>query len=430
MIVFGEKQANTINAPFDYTLEVNEGTPRSGKTTAGIFRLAYYYTITPDQNHLIVAYNQEQAFRLIIDGDGFGLKHIFGDLCQQKHDDNGDHLELHTPTGIKKIYYKGGGKADSHKAITGMSLGSVAFCEINLLHIDMIQECFRRTFAARMRFHLADLNPPAPNHPVIDEVFNVQNTKWQHWTIHDNPILTEARKEEIYNTLKKNPYLLERDWYGKRVIPNGVIYSIFHNDKHVLPHIKGNPLEMYFVGDGGQDDATSVSCNIVTSFEGKFYLHRVANYYHSGADTGQVKAMSDYAIEIKEFIEWCVDKFGMKYTTVLTDPACKSLREELKKIGIDARKADNNRRDAKGGAGSGIEVGIERCQNLLSEQQFFLVETDKYDHYNFIKEIGMYCRDDNGKPIDKYNHALDEFRYTVNYFYTRYNLHKRENQSR
>ena len=47
MIVFGEKQKNTIKAPFDYTLEVNEGTPRSGKTTCGVFRYAYYLTITP-----------------------------------------------------------------------------------------------------------------------------------------------------------------------------------------------------------------------------------------------------------------------------------------------------------------------------------------------------------------------------------------------
>ena len=397
-------------------------TPRSGKTTCGVFRYAYYLTITPDENHLVVAYNQEQAYRLIVESDGFGLKHIFGDLCQTKHDDNGDHLVIHTPSGIKKVYYKGGGKADSHKAITGMSLGSVVFCEINLLHMDMIQECFRRTFAAKMRYHLADLNPPAPNHPVIKEVFEVQKTRWQHWTIHDNPILTEERKQEIYETLSKNPYLLERDWYGKRVIPDGVIYSMFNNDKHILPTLKGKPVEMYFSGDGGQSDATSVSCNIVTSYEGKFYLHRVANYYHSGADTGQVKAMSDYAVEIKEFIEWCVSKYGLYYSYVFIDPACKSLKEELRKIKIDARNADNNAKDIKRSS-KGIEVGIERAQNLLSNEQFFLVDNDeKYGHYSYIKEIGMYCRDNNKKPIDNYNHALDEFRYSVNYFYKTYNL--------
>ncbi|MFS0776248.1 PBSX family phage terminase large subunit [Neobacillus sp. 3P2-tot-E-2] len=418
-ITFSEKQLEVITAPFEYTLEANEGTPRSGKTTAGHSRYALYLTLTPDQNHLIVAYNQEQAYRLFIDGDGTGLLHIFGDLCKIKHDELGDHLEVHTPSGVKKVYYKGGGKVDSVKAITGMSLGSVVFCEINLLHMDMIQECFRRTFAARMRFHLADLNPPAPNHPVIEKVFDVQKTKWKHWTIHDNPILTEERKKEIYDTLIKNPYLFARDWEGKRVMPEGVIYGMFNMDMNIKPAIEGKPFEMFFAGDGGQSDATSCSCNIITRLDGKFRLYRVAHYYHSGKETGQAKAMSVYAKELQEFFNWCTDTFQMRYSEVFVDPACKSLREELHLLGIPTTGADNNAKDVKGTA-KGIEVGIERAQNSITNEQFFLVENDKFGHYHFIKEVGMYARDDSGKPIDDFNHAMDEFRYSNNYFYKRY----------
>lgn len=420
-ISFSPKQLETIYRPFDYTFDVFEGTPRSGKTTAGHFRYADYLTWSRDTNHLIVAYNQEQAFRLFIDGDGTGLMHIFGNLCAVKHDEHGTHLEVHTPNGVKKVYYKGGGKSNSVGAITGMSLGSVAFMEINLLHMSMIQECFRRTFAALDRYHLADLNPPAPNHPVIKNVFDVQNTRWTHWTINDNPIITEERKEELFEVLSKNPYLLDRDWHGKRVLPEGVIYSMFHNEKNQAPALKGKTFEMYFVADGGQSDATSCSCNIVTRYEDKFRMNRVANYYHSGKETGQVKAMSTYANEIKDFIQWCVDKYEMRYTEVFVDPACKSLREELHKIGISTSRADNNASDAKK-QGGGIEVGIERAQNAITNEQFFLIETNKYDHYDFIKEIGMYVRDDNGNPIDDWNHAMDEFRYSVNYFYRRYVL--------
>lgn len=420
-IRFSPKQLEVIYRPFNYTFDVFEGTPRSGKTTAAHFRFADYLTWTRDTNHLIVAYNQEQAYRLFIDGDGTGLMHIFGDLATIKHDEHGSHLEVHTPTGIKKVYYKGGGKSNSVGAITGMSLGSVVFCEINLLHMSMIQECFRRTFAALDRYHLADLNPPAPNDPVISDVFDVQNTRWTHWTIVDNPIITEERRKELFETLSKNPYLLDRDWYGKRVLPEGVIYSMFDLKKNQKPTVLGKKFEMYFVADGGQSDATSCSCNIVTRYKDKFRLNRVANYYHSGKDTGQVKAMSTYALEIKEFIEWCVNKYEMSYTDVFVDPACKSLREELHKIGIQTSRADNNAQDAKK-QGGGIEVGIERLQNSMTNEQFLLVETDKYDHYDFIKEIGMYVRDDKGKPINEYDHALDEARYANNYFYRRYVL--------
>ncbi len=428
MITFSPKQKQIITAPYDVTLEVNEGTPRSSKTTAGVFRYADYLTRTRDENHLVVAYNQEQAYRLFMECDGFGLIHIFGDLAQMKHDDNGDHLLVHTPKGVKKVYYKGGGKVDSKKAITGMSLGSVVFCEIDLLHIDMIQECFRRTFAAKDRYHLADLNPPSPNHPVIKEVFEVQNTRWVHWTIDDNPIITEERKQEIYETLSKNPYLLQRDWYGKRVIPAGVIYSMFNLEKNQIPELTGKKIEMYFSGDGGQSDATSMSCNIVTRHKGKkraydFKLNRVAHYYHSGADTGETKAMSVYAKELKQFILWCEQTYGMRRTEVFIDPACKSLREELHMVGIQTRPANNNAHDIKGSS-KGIEVGIERLQSAMTNEQFVLVEqpNDQYDHYNFMKELGMYARDKNGKPIDDFNHSLDECRYSNNYFYKRYVL--------
>lgn len=418
-IKLSPKQKKIVKYPFDVGLEVHEGTPRSGKTTGVHFRLAYLYSISRDENHLLSAYNQEQAFRLFIDGDGTGLMHIFGDLGKIKHDEHGDHLQLHTPNGIKRIYYKGGAKANSVGAITGMSLGSVAFGEINLLHMSFIQECFRRTMAAQDRFHIADLNPPAPNHPVISDVFDVQNTRWTHWTIQDNPIISEKRKQEIYETLKKNPYLLDRDWFGKRVMPEGVIYSMFNLSVNQIPALLGKQFEMYFVADGGQSDATSCSCNIVTRYGDKFRLNRVANYYHSGKETGQVKAMSTYAKEIKEFIQYCVEKYQMRYQEVFVDPACKSLREELHKIGIRTTRADNNASDAKR-QGGGIEVGIERFQNSITNEQFFLIETDKYDHYNFIKEIGMYVRDDHGKPVDNWNHALDDARYANNYFYKRY----------
>ena len=417
-IDFSNKQLNIIRRPFNYELEVNEGTPRSGKTTAGHFRYARYLIESPDENHLIAAYNQEQAYRLFIDGDGTGLMHIFDGNCKIKHDEHGDHLLIDTPSGTKRVYYKGGGKANSVGAITGMSLGSVVFCEINLLNMDFIQEAFRRTWAAKLRYHLADLNPPAPQHPVIKDVFDVQNTRWTHWTMDDNPILSEVRKQSIIQSLK-------RDVLGQRVMPQGVIYGLFDLEKNIKDNLVGEPIEMFFNGDGGQSDATSMSCNIVTKHRENnktfFRLNRVAHYYHSGAETGQVKAMSTYAVELRAFIQWCVSKYQMRYTDVWIDPACRSLREELHKLGIQTRGALNNAHDVSSKA-KGIEVGIERGQNIISSGQFLLINhsEEEYDHYYFLKEIGLYSRDDSGRPIDKDNHAMDEFRYSVNVFYKRY----------
>ena len=421
MVNFSEKQKKVIKYPFDRTLDVFEGSPRSAKTTAVAFRMARFYINSKDSNHLVIAYNQEQAFRLVLDCDGLGLIHIFGPYANLKNDRFGSHLQIHTPNGVKNIYYKGGGKAHNYKSIQGMSLGSVVFAEIDLLHMNTIQECFRRTFAAKNRYHIADLNPPSPNHPVIKEVFEIQDTRWTHWTIQDNPIITEKRKAELKETLSKNPYLYKRDWLGKRVTPQGVIYSKFDHEENQIPAIRGRPYEMYYAADAGQSDATTVTCNIVTWLEKekKFRLNQVAMFYHSGRETGQVKAMSQYAAEIKKFINWSVRKFEMTYTNFFVDPAAKSLREELHLLGIQTARADNNSAEARK-RGGGIEVGIERVQNIITNKQFMLIDTDKYDHYHFLKEVGMYCRNEAGHPIDEYNDVMDTVRYATNYFYKNY----------
>lgn len=421
-MTFSEKQQAFILAPFDHTLDVAEGTPRSSKTTACVFRFARHLILSRDKNHLVVAYNAEQAYKLVMESDGFGLLHIFDGHCSIRHDDNGDHLLVRTPRGDKRVYYKGGGKKDSEHSIRGLSLGSVYFCEIDLLHADMVQECFRRTFAALDRWHIADLNPPAPQHPVIRDVFHVQKTRWTHWTIDDNPIITPQRAKEIHEICAKSKYLLARDWYGQRTMPSGVIYSMFDLQRHIIIGLPqdGGPVEMFFAGDGGLNDATSISAYLVWRTVKGYRLYRFANWYYSGHDTGEVMPMSTQAEKIiREFMPWCRARANMRESCVKIDPACKALRAEMEKLGVLTDGADNNGHDIKGSR-KGIEVGIEYLQSAIIDGRFFVCDLGQYGPTDFIREIGMYCLDNNGHPIDANNHAMDETRYANNYFYKQY----------
>lgn len=81
--------------------------------------------------------------------------------------------------------------------------------------------------------------------------------------------------------------------------------------------------------------------------------------------------------------------------------------------------ADNNGHDVRGGR-KGIQVGIEYAQNMIQDGRFFLVENEEYGHLDFLKEIGMYCVDEHGNPVDAYNHAMDELRYSINHFVKQY----------
>lgn len=419
MVEWSEKQKELILAPYDHTIDWMEGTPRSGKTTAAIARFSEHLIYSRDTNHLVIAYSSEQAYRLVIEGDGFGLIHNFKGCCRPSHDDEGAHLLIKLPNGVKKVYWKGGGKADSHKSITGMSLGSVYFCEINLLHMNMIQECLRRTYAAKDRWHIADCNPPAPHDPVIKEVLEIQDCRFMHWTCKDNPILSPQRLEEIKTACQKSPFLWKRDWLGERCIPQGVIYWMFDTNRHILNIIPngGVNMEMYFAGDGGATDATSIGCYVVRMNEHRQYtLYRVGNWYY---DCGTM-AMSDQAKHIcGEFIPAMRRKTNMRESCIMIDPACKALRLEIDKLGYPTTTADNNGHDIKGSS-KGIKVGIEMLQNSINDGRFYLVDDEKYGVEPVIKEFGLYCVNDNGEPIDAYNHAMDEVRYGHNHFAKQY----------
>lgn len=425
-VEWGEKQAALIMAPFDHALDWNEGTPRSGKTTAGTMRFARHLIRSRDALHLVTAYSAEQAYRLIMDGDGMGLLHIFKGHCRVSHDDSGAHLLVKLPDGEKKVYWKGGGKADSHKAITGMSLGSVYFCEINLLHDTMIQECFRRTYAAKDRWHIADLNPPSPADPCIKNVLGVQDCRFIHWTCADNPVLTPERLREIETACKKSPFLYKRDWLGERVIPEGVIYWMFSPEKHILSRLPDdlNIVEAFCAGDGGTTDATSIGFYIAGFFGDRYFgprdykLYRVGNWRYDG---GQM-AMSDQARHIVgEFLPYMRKKYQIRENAIYIDPACKALRLEIEKLGLLTEGADNNAHDIKGSV-KGLKVGVEMLQSAMNDGRFFLVEDERYGTEPFVKEAGLYCADDKGDPVDAYNHSADEVRYAANHFLKTYGL--------
>ena len=424
-MIFSRKQVETIRRQFvDSSLEVFEGSPRSGKTTAGAFRYARFLIETQDENHMILGFSQEQAYKLLIESNGMGLLYIFAGCCRIKDDDNGKHLLIQTPKGIRRVYYKGGGDSSSYKSFQGLSLGSVYFCEIDLITIPTIQEAFRRTFTSKLRVHFADLNPPSPQHPVIKEVFEVQNTIWSHWTMDDNPIITKERKIELYRILSKNPFLLERDWYGRRCIPQGVIYSMFSHTENLLKNLPSDEekVEMFFSGDGGIKDATSVICWIVTRKKDKFFMNAVNEYYYSGRDSGLTKALSIQAKEIAgTFIPYCVKKWSMNWSQVFIDPACLALREELSECGIQTTGADNNAHSVKGNS-KGIAVGIARGQNLIADRLLRVIDTEEWGHYDLLRELTMYVVDAHGNPVDMYNHAMDAMRYGVNYFVRNYRL--------
>ena len=307
--------------------------------------------------------------------------------------------------------------------IRGLSIGSVYLAEVNLIHPEMLAELARRTYAAADRYFIADLNPDSPEAYVYKEFFprfeKSGNLYWLHWVCKDNPILTPERLHEIEQECKVSPFIYKRDWLGLRGMPEGTVYFMFDPEKHIVDHLPEDveKVKMYFAGDGGVTDATSSGCYIVCKRNGKYLLYRIGGWYY---DRGE-KAFSTQAREIaREFIPYMREKYGMRERGIYIDPACKSLRLELQKEGLSGvQNADNNAHDVRGTT-KGIKCGIEMAQNALTDGLIYFVEDEKYGTAPVRKEFSLYCFDDNGEPVDKYNHFCDEFRYSCSHFLKNY----------
>jgi hypothetical protein len=66
--------------------------------------------------------------------------------------------------------------------------------------------------------------------------------------------------------------------------------------------------------------------------------------------------------------------------------------------------------------------GIEMAQGALTNGRIYFIDDDRYGVEPYLTEVGLYCVDDHGNPIDAYNHCMDEFRYGANYFLKNYGL--------
>ena len=108
-------------------------------------------------------------------------------------------------------------------------------------------------------------------------------------------------------------------------------------------------------------------------------------------------------------------KYGVREDGIYIDPACKALRLEIEKYGLQTNGADNNAHDIKGTT-KGLRCGVEMLQSGIHDGRFYLVDDPVYGVEPFVKEVGLYCTDDKGEPVDAYNHAMDAARYGYNHF--------------
>ena len=237
--VFGDKHREYMARAYRSVISVAEGAVRAGKTVDNVFVFASLLERSPDKLHLATGSTIGNAKLNIGDCNGLGLEHIFAGRCKSTKYRGNEALSVMTEVGERIVIYAGGKNADSYKRIRGNSYGMWIATEINLHADAMIKEAFNRQLAAVDRRVFWDLNPTTPTAPIyrdyIDKFDALARSgeagedyyNYAHFTIFDNPVVTEDRLRDIIAQYDKSSVWYRRDILGERCAAEGLIYRRF-----------------------------------------------------------------------------------------------------------------------------------------------------------------------------------------------------------
>ncbi len=211
-----------------------------------------------------------------------------------------------------------------------------------------------------------------------------------HFTMDDNLSLSasvKARYESLYSGV-----FYDRFIRGLWVVAEGLIYTMFNKDFHVVPDAP-RPYDRYYISiDYGTANPTSMG--LWARAGGKWY--RIREYYYNSRKVGRQLTDEEYYAELEKLAG------DLPIRAVIVDPSAASFIEVIRRHGrFYVEKASNSVLD-----------GIRDVATRLQSGDIFICSccTD------CIREFGLYRWDEKApmdRPIKENDHAMDEVRYFV-----------------
>lgn len=249
-------------------------------------------------------------------------------------------------------------------------------------------------------------NPPRNKNSWINNWLKTKTKAFVHHSTYlddDKGFLSEQSLEIIEDIKKVNENYYRWLYLGEIIGVGGLVYSNFDISKHVMKN-SGKYSRVGIAVDYGQMNATTFQC-FALDIEDKS-IKGIAEYYHSGRESGKQKTPSEYALDFRKFYDDIKEKIGQPPVYLIIDPSARGLQEEIKRIvpSIRVLQCENS-----------VDLGISRVQKLLMFDKLILDESQ----VNVIKEMELYSYDEKSiergkeKPIKDNDHTLDALRYYV-----------------
>ena len=392
---FSPKQVEFIkysNAKFNLA----HGAIRSGKTVCTLFRFVKAVIECPGESIAIVGYSQGTIYNnvisLLLNSEEL---RIFRPFCTWS---KGNH-ELYI--GTKTIKCIGAGDEGALGQIQGITLDLV-YCDEMTLYPDNVINMIKTRLSRDHSKLFASMNPRHPGHPIHRWIELAEEGDplyySMHFTIDDNPYISESYKEDLRRT---NTGLFYKRYYlGIWCLAEGAIFDFFDKALHTTER---PPAAEYFIAgiDHGTHNPTAcvligVNTGVANQVGKRIFV--IDEYYWDPTKTHRQKTVSEFAEDISRFL----NPYGVK--SVYLDPSAAALRLDLVKKGIHVTNANNE-----------VLEGIETMCSLM--QKGVLTIDPKCKH--LIREIEGYVWDPKkaklgeDAPLKHADHAIDALRYAV-----------------
>ena len=368
---------------------VCDGAVRSGKTLAMGLSFFLWAMVCFDGMRFGVCGKTISSLRRNVLSEILPRLEALGATWKEKRTEN---LVVVTFQGHRNQFYIFGGRDESSASlIQGITFAGVLMDEVALMPRSFVDQACARCSVAGSRLWF-NCNPAGPSHwfykTWILEAEN-RNCLRLHFTMEDNPSLTEAIRERyrrLYTGVFYRRFIL-----GQWAQAEGRVYDFFESEMVKAAPAQGYQ-KWYISCDYGTVNPTSMG--LWGLHQGVWY--RVKEFYFSSREKQRQMTDEEYAEAMSKLAG------DRQVAAVIVDPSAASFIEVLRRRGWRVQKAEND-----------VLSGIRLTSDCLKDGRIVICEGCR----DCLREMDEYVWDLSSEAKDRVkkenDHAMDDMRYFV-----------------
>jgi PBSX family phage terminase large subunit len=402
-------------------VNIFEGAIRSGKTIVSLLRFLMAVLFATGGAIVVVARTRDSAYRNVF--EPLMTPGLFGPLARLVHYTAG------APTARilgRTVHVLGANDAKSEKVLRGLTVALAYVDEVTVIPEEFFTQLLGRMSPPKAKL-FGTTNPDSPAHwlkaKFLDRITR-DLVGWRSWhfTLDDNPALTEDYKQQIKSEFTGLWY--KRFVMGEWVAAEGAVFDMWDPERHTiawddLPQMR----ELISISlDYGTTNPTAalilgVSAELDQYGRPAPRLFFVDEYRHDSKVAHQKLTDAELA---RELMRWMNEKHLPASTTIdliprftIIDPSAASFKVELRKThGITSTDADND-----------VLYGIRTLASLIASGKLLVARPTEANPDRgcpgFITEAPGYAWDPKAtlagedKPLKMADHSLDAARYGI-----------------